>query len=152
METMIIRSVAKWNLINKVPKNSEKPYLNKRTKRVLLAEDEVVSKLLLSSTLKESGFEVELASNGQELYEKFLDKKSTYDLIITDVHMPIMNGDEVARKIRKSGQVQANIPIIVYSGDGEKEKIHKFLRSGMNDFFVKGGNMNHLSDLVNFWI
>jgi len=65
--------------------------------------------------------------------------------------MPIMNGDEVVRKIRKSGQINAEIPIIAYSGDGEKEKIHKFLRNGMNDFFVKGADIAHLENLVKFW-
>lgn len=85
------------------------------------------------------------------MHDKFFDKNLTPDLVITDVNMPIMNGDEVVRKIRKSGQTNAEVPIIVYSGDGEKEKIHKFLRNGMNDFFVKGSDVSHLANLVKFW-
>jgi CheY-like chemotaxis protein len=65
--------------------------------------------------------------------------------------MPIMNGDEVVRKIRKSVNANAEIPIIAYSGDGEKEKIHKFLRNGINDFFIKGNDINHFSNLIKFW-
>ncbi len=65
--------------------------------------------------------------------------------------MPIMNGDEVVRKIRKSRQTNTGIPIIVYSEDGEKEKIHKFLRNGMNDFFVKRSDVSHLANLIKFW-
>ena len=49
-----------------------------------------------------------------------------FNLVISDINMPIMNGDEVVKIIRKSGQANAEIPIIAYSGDGEKEKIHKF--------------------------
>jgi len=149
----IIRSIAKWNLINKLPQNiiSSMINQNQESKRILFAEDDPVNRLLLSNTLKRSGFEVDLVSNGQELHDKFFSEDSKHDLVITDVNMPIMNGDEVVRKIRKSGQVKANIPIIVYSGDGEKEKIHKFLRSGMSDFFVKGSDVNYLSNLIRFW-
>jgi len=148
----IIRSVAKWNLINKLPQNMISALVNQNNpKQILLADDDPVNRLLLANALKRSGFEVEVASNGQELHDKFFDKNLTPDLVITDINMPIMNGDEVVRKIRKSGQTNAGIPIIVYSGDGEKEKIHKFLRNGMNDFFVKGSDVSHLANLVKFW-
>jgi two-component system CAI-1 autoinducer sensor kinase/phosphatase CqsS len=148
----IIRSVAKWNLINKLPQNMSSSLVNQnKTKKILLADDDLVSRLLLDNNLKRLGFEVEVASNGQELHDKFFDKNLIPDLIITDVNMPIMNGYEVVRKIRKSGQANAEIPIIAYSGDGEKEKIHKFLRNGINDFFVKGTDIAHLENLVKFW-
>jgi two-component system CAI-1 autoinducer sensor kinase/phosphatase CqsS len=148
----IIRSIAKWNLINKLPQNISNSLDNQnKTKQVLIADDDLVNKLLLTNTLKRLGFGVEVASNGQELHDKFFDKNLIPDLIITDINMLIMNGDEVVRKIRKSGQANAEIPIIVYSGDSEKEKIHKFLRNGMSDFFIKGTDVAHLENLVKFW-
>ena len=148
----IIRSVAKWNLINKLPQSIINSLVNQnKTKKILLADDDLVSRLLLVNNLKRLGFEVEVASNGQELHDKFFDKNLIPDLIITDINMPIMNGDEVVRKIRKSGQINAEIPIIAYSGEGGKEKIHKFLRNGMNDFFVKGADIVHLENLIKFW-
>ncbi len=148
----IIRSIAKWNLINKLPQNIINSLDNQnKTKQVLIADDDLVNKLLLTNTLKRLGFEVEVASNGQELHDKFFDKNLITDLIITDINMPIMNGDEVVKIIRKSGQANAEIPIIAYSGDGEKEKIHKFLRNGMSDFFIKGTDVNHLENLIKFW-
>ena len=154
-ELRIIRSIAKWNLINKLPQsftNSSLVQENNKSKRIMLADDDAVNRMLLSAALKRLGFEVDLVSDGQELHDKFFDTEFHYDLIITDVNMPIMNGDEVVKKIRKSEQANSEIPIIVYSGDGEKEKIHKFLRCGMNDFFIKGGDATHLSSLVKFWI
>ena len=154
-ELQIIRSIAKWNLINKLPQsftNSSLVQENNKSKRIMLADDDAVNRMLLSAALKRLGFEVDLVSDGQELHDKFFDTEFHYDLIITDVNMPIMNGDEVVKKIRKSEQANSEIPIIVYSGDGEKEKIHKFLRCGMNDFFIKGGDATHLSSLVKFWI
>jgi two-component system CAI-1 autoinducer sensor kinase/phosphatase CqsS len=148
----IIRSIAKWNLINKLPQNMIISLSNQyKPKKVLIADDDLISRILLKNTLKRLGFEVEIASNGQELYDKFFDKNLILDLVIADINMPIMNGDEVVRKIRKSGQVNAEIPIIAYSGDGGKEKIHKFLRNGMNDFFVKGTDIVHLENLIKFW-
>jgi two-component system CAI-1 autoinducer sensor kinase/phosphatase CqsS len=148
----IIRSIAKWNLINKLPQNIINSLDNQnKTKQVLIADDDLVNKLLLTNTLKRLGFEVEVASNGQELHDKFFDKNLIPDLIITDINMPIMNGDEVVKIIRKSGQANAEIPIIAYSGDGEKEKIHKFLRNGMSDFFIKGTDVTHLENLIKFW-
>ena len=149
----IIRSIAKWNLINKLPQNIINSLDNQnKTKQVLIADDDLVNKLLLTNTLKRLGFEVEVASNGQELHDKFFDKNLIPDLIITDINMPIMNGDEVVKIIRKSGQANAEIPIIAYSGDGEKEKIHKFLRNGMSDFFIKGTDVTHLENLIKFWM
>ena len=148
----IIRSVAKWNLINKLPQSIISSLVNQnKPKKILLADDDLVSRLLLVNNLKRLGFEVEVVSNGQELHDKFFDKNLIPDLLITDINMPIMNGYEVVRKIRKSGQANAEIPIIAYSGDGEKEKIRKFLRNGINDFFVKGTDIAHLENLVKFW-
>jgi signal transduction histidine kinase/CheY-like chemotaxis protein len=148
----IIRSIAKWNLINKLPQNMIISLGNQRKpKKVLIADDDLINRILLKNTLKRLGFEVEIASNGQELHDKFFDKNLLPDLVITDINMPIMNGDEVVRKIRKSGQINAEIPIIAYSGDGGKEKIHKFLRNGMNDFFIKGTDIVHLENLIKFW-
>ena len=62
----IIRSVAKWNLINKLPQNMISSLVNQNNpKQILLADDDPVNRLLLANALKRSGFEVEVASNGQ---------------------------------------------------------------------------------------
>ncbi|NCA28857.1 MAG: response regulator [Proteobacteria bacterium] len=150
----IVRSIAKWSLINKLPENITISLLNQNNegKKVLLAEDNQVNRLMLTTLLKKMGFEVDAVANGKELHDKFFKDNSQHDLLITDINMPLMNGDEVVKKIRKSGQKKSHIPIIVYSGDGEKEKIHKFLRSGINDFFIKGTDIGYLSNLIKFWV
>ncbi|NBX53020.1 MAG: response regulator [Proteobacteria bacterium] len=150
----IVRSIAKWSLINKLPENITISLLNQNNegKKVLLAEDNQVNRLILTTLLKKMGFEVDAVANGKELHDKFFKDNSQHDLLITDINMPLMNGDEVVKKIRKSGQKKSHIPIIVYSGDGEKEKIHKFLRSGINDFFIKGTDIGYLSNLIKFWV
>lgn len=146
---LISRSIAKWNIINKLPGNFNHLQENDKKKiKILLADDDPVNRMILSKMLQRYGFEIEEVVNGQELHDKVFADDSNYDIIISDINMPIMNGDEVVKNIRKSSK---QIPVIVYSGDGEKEKIHKFLRAGMNDFFVKGGDIEHLSNLIKFW-
>jgi len=146
---LISRSIAKWNIINKLPQEfNAKQNDSKNKVKILLADDEPVNRMMLSKTLQRYDFEVEEVVNGQELHDKVFEGNTDYDIIISDINMPVMNGDEVVKNIRKSSK---QIPVIVYSGDGEKEKIHKFLRAGMNDFFVKGGDIEHLSNLIKFW-
>ncbi len=146
---LISRSIAKWNIINKLPQAfNAKQNDSKNKVKILLADDEPVNRMMLSKMLQRYGFEIEEVVNGQELHDKVFANDSNYDIIISDINMPIMNGDEVVKNIRKSSK---QVPVIVYSGDGEKEKIHKFLRAGMNDFFVKGGDIEYLSNLIKFW-
>ena len=146
---LISRSIAKWNIINKLPQEfNAKQNDSKNKVKILLADDEPVNRMMLSKTLQRYDFEVEEVVNGQELHDKVFEGNTDYDIIISDINMPVMNGDEVVKNIRKSSK---QIPVIVYSGDGEKEKIHKFLIAGMNDFFVKGGDIEHLSNLIKFW-
>jgi two-component system CAI-1 autoinducer sensor kinase/phosphatase CqsS len=146
---LISRSIAKWNIINKLPGNfSNLQESDNKKIKILLADDEPVNRMILSKVLQRYGFEIEEVVNGQELHDKVFADDSNYDIIISDINMPIMNGDEAVKNIRKSSK---QVPVIVYSGDGEKEKIHKFLRAGMNDFFVKGGDIEYLSNLIKFW-
>ena len=147
---LISRSIAKWNIINKLPRDLNYSQENHKKKiKILLAEDELTSRVMLSAVLQRWRFEVEEVANGKELYDKIVADDSSYNIIISDINMPIMNGDEVVKRIRK---LSKKIPVIAYSGEGEKEKIHKFLRAGMNDFFVKGGDVKYLLNLIKFWI
>ena len=105
----------------------------------------------LSKNLQKYGFEIDEVINGEELKGKLFDENLHYDLVITDVNMPIINGDEAIKSIINFKDNNRRIPVIIYSGDGEKENIHKFLKSGANDFFVKGDDVQHLIDLARFW-
>lgn len=149
---LLERSIAKWNLINKVPDCFDSIIdKNSCPKRILLADDDSVNRIILSKNLQKYGFEIDEVVNGKELQDKLFDENLHYDLVITDVNMPIINGDEAIKSIRNFKDNNRRIPIIIYSGDGEKENIHKFLKSGVSDFFVKGDDVNHLIDLARFW-
>jgi two-component system CAI-1 autoinducer sensor kinase/phosphatase CqsS len=149
---LLERSIAKWSLISKALGDLD-AIIDKNScpKRILLADDDSVSRMVLSKNLQKYGFEIDEVVNGKELKDKLSDENLHYDLVITDVNMPIINGDEAIKSIINFKDNNLRIPVIIYSGDGEKETIHKFLKSGVSDFFVKGDDVKHLIDLARFW-
>ena len=103
--------------------------------RVLLAEDEPINALAASRMIERDGHEVMVAENGRQVLD--LLEKRDFDVILMDIQMPVMDGEETARAIRSSGKAYAGIPIIAltaYSMSGDREK---FLAAGMNDYLSK---------------
>lgn len=100
------------------------------TKRVLYAEDELTNRKLIQIRLQEEGIECDTVEDGDEALKLFT--SGGYDLVILDNYMPIKNGDEVAKEIRK---VNPSIPIIgITSDDGSAG----YLRScGFNEVIIK---------------
>jgi len=76
--------------------------------KVLIIDDTPVIRDFLTEVMNDSGFEVDIAINGQVGYEKAIDED--YAMIFCDVHMPIMNGLEAIRKIKK---VKPDMPIVM---------------------------------------
>ena len=76
--------------------------------KILVVDDTEVIRGFLKEVLTDIGFEVDLAEDGQAGYELAL--KENYALILSDVHMPVMNGEEMVRKIKQS---KPEIPIIM---------------------------------------
>lgn len=103
-------------------------------KTVLLCEDNYLNAEIAEFMLKEKGMRVDCASNGKEGLEMFADSEpGTYDAILMDVRMPIMDGREATRAIRKLDRPDAeSIPIIALSADAFEEDIRDNLEAGMN--------------------
>ena len=99
-------------------------------KRVLYAEDELTNRKLIQIRLQEEGIKCDTAENGKEALELF--SNAVYDMVILDHYMPIKNGDQVAREIRKDNP---SIPIIGITSDDESAG---YLRTcGFNEVIVK---------------
>ncbi len=81
------------------------------SKRVLVVDDEMGIRLLLSEALLREGFEVTLASDGQESLEKL--EKDNFDLVITDINMPRLNGIEMLKNMKKTGRKEK---VIIMTG------------------------------------
>lgn len=107
-------------------------------RRVLLAEDNNLNQEIAVELLKMVGIESECAGNGQEALERFLANGDTYDLILMDVQMPVMDGYQATRAIRHSDHPRAKIiPIIAMTADAFQEDLVKASESGMNGHLAK---------------
>ena len=107
--------------------------------RVLLVEDDRGVSRFIKKGLKEEGYVVDAAFDGEEGLHLALSQ--TYDLIILDILLPEMNGYEVLRKIREKGVV---IPVICLTAKDEKEDIIKGLELGADDYLVKPFSFSEL--------
>jgi len=106
--------------------------MNLNTKTILLADDEEEIRSDLALFLEFSDYQVIQASNGKEAYQHYLD--NSFDLIITDIEMPKMNGLELVEKIRDEDM---NIPIIIISGYSDKDKLLRAIKLNLIDYIIK---------------
>lgn len=85
-------------------------------KKILIADDEVPIRLLIHSTLESEEYQILEAVNGPDAVEKCLDEQP--DLLILDLMMPGLSGEEVCKKIRSDARTKS-IPIIILTGRGK---------------------------------
>lgn len=114
--------------------------------RILLTEDNDLNAEIATELLQEEGCTVDRARDGVECVD-MLEKAANgmYQLILMDVQMPVMNGYDAAKKIRRMEDPQkANIPIIAMTANAFSEDKQVALDAGMNDHVAKPINMNIL--------
>lgn len=103
---------------------------------VLMAEDNKVNQTLATAILRKNKINVDVATNGAEAVEML--KKQTYDVILMDLHMPIMDGYEATYKIRTELDItKKNTPIIALTAAATKNEADKCFEVGMNDYVSK---------------
>ena len=102
-------------------------------KILLLAEDIEINQEIVVALLESAEIKVDCANNGEEAYQMFQENPTRYDMILMDVHMPVMDGFNATRKIRnlKTTESQA-IPIVAMTANVFRDDIEKCLASGMN--------------------
>lgn len=101
-------------------------------KKILLVEDDLNFGAVLKDYLMLNDFDVTLAKNGMEGFEKF--KKDTYDLCILDVMMPYKDGYTLAKEIREKNN---EVPIIFLTAKSMKEDVLKGYKAGADDYLNK---------------
>lgn len=117
-----------------------------RGTRILLTEDNDLNAEIATELLQEEGCTVDRAKDGVECVD-MLEKAAngTYQLILMDVQMPVMNGYDATKKIRKMDDPQkANIPIVAMTANAFSEDKQVALDAGMNDHIAKLINMSVL--------
>lgn len=103
---------------------------------VLVAEDNTINQFMITKMLKNWGISVEVVDNGLKAIERLQNKN--YDLILMDMHMPVMDGLEATRKIRAEfDEPKKSIPIISLSASVMEDEQQAALQAGVNDVVCK---------------
>ena len=113
---------------------------------ILVAEDEVVSKLLMQNLLQRLGHKVATVSNGREALDKLALEE--FDLVLMDVRMPQMNGEEAIRAIR-SGKMQGvdpQVKVVALTAYALRDDRDRLLEAGFDDYLSKPVNMSKLQE------
>ena len=129
----------KGNLTELIKYHEEETKVNNNLNRdlkILIAEDEVFNQMVVQSMIEEWGFAVDIAENGKQAID--LLKQNTYDLILMDIQMPIINGEQATKIIRnKLPKPKNKIPIIAVTANAYTEDHKKYFDAGVNDIISK---------------
>ncbi len=129
------------------PATEEKPVRSKYDASVLLVEDVEVNRFVITEILESYGCDIEHAGNGK-LAVGMAAKKS-YDIIFMDCQMPVMDGFESTREIRK---IDKDVPIIALTANVLTSEKEKCFESGMNDFVPKPITKEDFAPILNEWV
>jgi len=102
--------------------------------KILAVDDSQTIRKLIKFILKMKNYDVVLASNGVDAYEYFVEE--SFDLLITDLNMPKMNGVELIKKVRNS-EMNSDIPIILISTESEEKDFAMCYNAGANSYIEK---------------
>jgi|SRR5690606_1262413 len=106
----------------------------KARKKVLICEDNPVERKVIQMAVEGEGVETFIASDGRKALD-LLEQHSDFDLVITDIHMPYNNGEDILERIRS--HQRKDTPIVMISSDREEEVIQAALKLGVNVFIKK---------------
>ena len=137
-----------------------------RGAKILLVEDNEINQQIARELLEQSGLNVEIAQNGQEAV--FAVSKNTFDLVLMDIHMPVMDGYEATRRIRAlkdGGQTTddgpepsvlrhptSDVPIVAMTAQALAGDREKSLEAGMNDHLNKPIDPDKLFQVLEKWL
>ena len=131
-------------------KKAEDHPLNVEGKRILIAEDNELNMEIITTILKDYKVIVESVYNGQEALDKIkASAPGYYDLIFMDIMMPVMDGLEATKEIRRLSRRDCQeIPIIAMSANAFDEDVKKSLASGMNGHLSKPIDLAKLEEVL----
>ncbi|MFZ5573291.1 MAG: response regulator [Thermodesulfobacteriota bacterium] len=142
----------------KMPDSSAPPIITRysleeerqRHSRILVADDDDINRRVAGEILRKLGYRSDMATNGQEVVDALAE--TTYHLVLMDCQMPVMDGYEATRRIRKLPGNNRAVPIIAmtaYAMQGDREKC---LAAGMNDYLSKPIDPHQLIKKIHQWL
>lgn len=112
--------------------------------QVLVVDDHQVNRQVLHQQLQFLGHDVYEAEDGQRAFDRW--GEQSFDVVITDCHMPVMNGADLTRAIRRVEQARALEPMVIIglTADAQPEEIDLCIQAGMNDCLIKPISLDEL--------
>jgi two-component system sensor histidine kinase/response regulator len=120
-----------------------------RGARVLLVEDNDINQMIATALLEEVGVQVDLAEDGLQALQKV--QACDYHAVLMDMQMPVMDGVEATREIRKLARLRG-LPIIAMTANAMEQDRQRCLEAGMNDFLGKPIEPSDLWDMLLRWV
>ncbi len=120
-----------------------------RRARILLVEDNPVNQLVAKGMLSKLGCEVTVAAHGGEALNEL--EKREFDLVLMDCNMPVMDGYEASRQIRRSGR-WPQLPIVALTANAMPEERERCRAAGMSDYLAKPFRREELVMLIDQWV
>ena len=119
-------------------------------KKILIVDDDARNIFALSSALQSYEMLVEIAYDGQEAINK-LEEIADIDLVLMDIMMPVMDGYEAIKYIRKQNKY-ADLPVIALTAKAMMDDREKCIAAGANDYITKPVDMDRLISLLQLWL
>jgi PAS domain S-box-containing protein len=116
--------------------------------RILVAEDNRTNAFVVLAQLQKLGYKADVVMNGAKAVEAV--ERGGYDLVLMDCEMPVMDGYEATRRIRKS--LQPDIPIVALTADAMSSARERCLSEGMNDYLAKPLELPRLAEVLAKWM
>ena len=119
-----------------------------RDKKILLVEDNEMNRLVATTILQQYGAHISEVENGQEAVAAL--QQSVYDIVLMDMQMPVMDGLEATRIIRKN--ISREIPVIALTANAIKGESDRCIAAGMNDYISKPFEEEDLINCISKWL
>ncbi|HRP88311.1 MAG TPA: ATP-binding protein, partial [Gammaproteobacteria bacterium] len=133
------------------------PQAPQRDVRILVAEDDEISSKVVLQQLERLGYPAQRVANGSEALEKW--RTGGFGLVLTDLHMPEMDGYSLARQIRsaeaglaKPRSGPARVPIIALTANALRDEPERARAAGIDEYLTKPIELQHLSEVLSRWL
>ena len=132
------------------PVKSEADFARLAGRKILVCEDNALNQEIICELLKEQGLLVDTAENGQLGVEAFSSSSiGEYDAILMDIRMPVMDGYEAVRRIRRLSRNDAkSVPVLALTADAFDDDVEKCLQAGMNGCLTKPVDMRKIMETL----
>jgi two-component system cell cycle sensor histidine kinase/response regulator CckA len=141
----VIGIIVECNIPDEIPRGDTTDVI-KNNATILLVDDEEHIREMMTEYLEESGYRVYATSNGLEALELFRKHHESIDLVITDLGMPKMGGEELYRKLKK---IDGTVTVMVSSGYLDGSTKEHLLSLGIKDVLTKPSKLHEIQHAVN---